>query len=428
MNNLKEPITNMTNIEKIKTLYLGKSITDLPTPSFVINRSKFSKNCEALRENMKALERKTNIKLKFRPHMKTHKTIEGLLIQLEGGNFSKSVLVSTLAEAEYILSDPRSNAVVEEICYTLPITQNEIFIDRLRQIGDQVKLILFIDHIDQLNYLKNVKLSEGKKWNVFLKIDVGTQRAGIHHKDLEYLKEAFETLAINSTAFELYGIYAHAGHSYGCTNKESVNDVLIEELKCVIDVADFHLKQNNFYNKLVLSIGGTPTIKAIEDGHEDFIGLLSTINKDKFELELHCGNYCMLDLQQASTKVSRVSDIAGYVLSSIVSNYSLRNESLCNAGVLALTRETSSYKGFGTIFEIEKYLDLQADIEIAEDHSYVAKVSQEHGIIKNKVMPIGQAVAILPQHACIVAASHPFFVITDDSHKVIDIWVPCRGW
>lgn len=416
------------NINDIRREYIGKSVSDLPSPNFIINQSKFAKNCASLRNNMKALEEKTNIKLKFRPHMKTHKTIEGLLLQLDNGKASKSVLVSTLSEAEYVLSDSRINTVVNEICYTLPVTQNEIFMNRLKKIADQVKLVLFIDHIDQLLYLKENAPSSNNKWNVFLKVDVGTQRAGIQHDNLDYLNEIFEQLAIFSQTIDLYGIYAHAGHSYSCRDKAAVNDVLIEEMKHVIEVAELQSEQNLFDKRLVLSIGGTPTIKAIEDGHNDFLELLLSVDKEKFDLELHCGNYSMLDLQQASTKVSNVSDIAGYVLSSVVSNYPLRNESLCNAGVLALTREASSFKGHGVVFEIEEFLDLKDSFEIPPNQSCIDRISQEHGIIKDRLLKLGQGLAILPQHACIVAACYPFYVITDESHKVTDIWVPCKGW
>lgn len=421
------PLAKM-NINDIRRDYIGKSITAIPSPNFIINKSKFAGNCASMRSNIKALEEKTNIRLKFRPHMKTHKTIEGLLLQLDNGKSSKSVLVSTLAEAEYILSDSRINTVVNEICYTLPVTQNAMFMNRLKKVADQVKLVLFIDNIEQLQYLKNNALLNSQKWNVFLKIDVGTQRAGIQHDNEDYLKEVFQKLALFSKSFDLYGIYAHAGHSYDCKDREAVSNVLIEELKSVIEVAEFQSKQNSFDKKLVLSIGGTPTIKAIEDGHIDFLKLLLSVDKEKFELELHCGNYCMLDLQQASTKVSKESDIAGYVLSSVVSNYPLRNESLCNAGVLALTRETSSYKGHGIVFEIEEFLNLKDSFEILPNQCCINRISQEHGIIKDKLLKIGQGLVIIPQHACIVAARYPFYVITDENYKVTDIWVPCKGW
>lgn len=418
----------MMNINDIKRDYIGKLITDLPSPNFIINKSKFANNCASLRDNIKALEEKTNLKLKFRPHMKTHKTIEGLLLQLDNGKASKSVLVSTLSEAEYILSDSRINTVVNEICYTLPVTQNEMFMNRLKKIAYHVNLVLFIDNIDQLLYLKENALKSNQKWNVFLKVDVGTQRAGIQHDNVDYLNEVFQKLAFFKETIDLYGIYAHAGHSYSCTDKDAVNDVLLMEMQYVIKVADLQSKQKLIDKKLVLSIGGTPTIKAIENSHTDFLELLLSVDKEKFDLELHCGNYCMLDLQQASTKVSKVSAIAGYVLSSVVSNYSSRNESLCNAGVLALTRETSSYKGHGLVFTIEEYLDLEDTFEIPSNQICIDRISQEHGIIKDNLLKLGQGLAILPQHACIVAALYPFYVITDESHKVIDIWIPCKRW
>ena len=53
-----------------------KRLDDLPTPSFIVNRRAFKENCQKLRTSAYA-----NGIVRLRPHVKTHKTKEGCLIQ-----------------------------------------------------------------------------------------------------------------------------------------------------------------------------------------------------------------------------------------------------------------------------------------------------------------------------------------------------------
>ena len=63
----------------------------------------------------------------------------------------------------------------------------------------------------------------------------------------------------------------------------------------------------------------------------------------------------------------------------------------------------------------------------------LGRISQEHGILvagKNvKTSPeIGDWLRIVPQHACMTAAGHPWFLVVDGGMEVADIWVPAKGW
>ena len=66
---------------------------EITTPSFLVERSVVQRNCDAMRE--KARQSGTT----FRPHMKTHKTLEIARMQFGGG--AGPITVSTLAEAEF---------------------------------------------------------------------------------------------------------------------------------------------------------------------------------------------------------------------------------------------------------------------------------------------------------------------------------------
>lgn len=91
----------------ILSIYKGRSIEDLPTPSFVIVENKFDQNCKHMLENVRELEKETNVSIKFRAHIKTHKTIKGTLKQLGVGILEKpkdAIVVSTIKEATELLN------------------------------------------------------------------------------------------------------------------------------------------------------------------------------------------------------------------------------------------------------------------------------------------------------------------------------------
>lgn len=117
-----------------------------------------------------------------------------------------------------------------------------------------------IDHEQQIRLLEDfVKdSSEVKRWQVFIKLDVGSRRAGISTDSLA-LKSLIER-AENSHAVSIYGVYCHAGHSYNCRNRESVESVLQSELDGVLHASRMI---TTYEGPLVLSIGSTPTAHAI---------------------------------------------------------------------------------------------------------------------------------------------------------------------
>lgn len=132
------------------------------------------------------------------------------------------------------------------------------------------------------------------------------------------------------------------------------------------------------------------------------------------------------DLQQLSTGAITRNDIAICVIAEVCSVYEDRDEVLVNAGVLALSRETSlSFAGFGQLEDNQDW--------------HVVRMSQEHGIlgrndrastssIPPKNLSLGQKVLINVQHACITAAGYEHYFVIDEKNIVCDVWYPWRGW
>src|SRR5664279_4862249 len=92
---------------------LKLSISSLPTPAFLVDRSIVEQNCVRMRAKALASG------VAFRPHVKTHKTIE--IGRMQHGGGVGPITVSTLAEAEFFAA-----AGFRDITYAVPIAPEKL--------------------------------------------------------------------------------------------------------------------------------------------------------------------------------------------------------------------------------------------------------------------------------------------------------------
>lgn len=413
-------LTPLADKEKLLKAYKGLKKSEIPTPALIVNRSIFKNNCE------KMLKNSINLKADFRAHVKTHKTLEGTELQL-GSNDLKTdkIVVSTLMEAWYLLPLVKKG-LINDILFSLPVVESRL--PELVKLSNEVEnLRLMLDNFDQLEILANFSKKNNltKKWSIFVKVNLGTNRAGLTLDD-DDLNKTIESVLKNSSIskyISLYGFYCHAGHAYSSCNCNQAENFLIDEInhgnlacKKALDI-DPNLN-------LQISVGSTPT------AHASILLEISKLGKLFGNLELHAGNYPFCDLQQISTGCVDSSSVSCRILADVLSTYpnrgsKLPGEQLINAGVIALARESSSIPGFGKIYSPEGY-----------ENWIVGRLSQEHGILtpekedeNTNLIPLGTRVEIIPQHSCITAASYPwYYVFDDESDTVSDIWIPFRGW
>jgi D-serine deaminase-like pyridoxal phosphate-dependent protein len=131
-----------------------------------------------------------------------------------------------------------------------------------------------IQHLE--DFANSTPAAASLSWDVFIKIDVGSHRAGMETSSpaLPKLVRRVEESPVAS----VYGFYCHAGHSYGCRTTEAAADVLKTELGGVVKAAENVKEQKG--RKVVLSVGSTPTAHVVRE-----IGSMP----DNMEVELHAG-------------------------------------------------------------------------------------------------------------------------------------------
>jgi len=143
----------------------------------------------------------------------------------------------------------------------------------------------------------------------------------------------------------------------------------------------------------------------------------------------------MLDVQQLATSLISHSDLAISILSRVVSKYELRDEAMCDAGALAVSKDTGPLAGYGHVVWPERLQGWDLG-RISQEHgTLVRRAGAEgsngsgNGKVEKEEVEIGDLIRIVPQHACLACASYPwFYVVEDGGEEVVDVWVPCKGW
>ncbi len=159
-----------------------------------------------------------------------------------------------------------------------------------------------------------------------------------------------------------------------------------------------------------VSIGSTPTAVHAPDWH----GID----------EIRPGNYVFFDKFQADIGSCQTGDVAATVLTTVVAHYPDHNQMLIDAGALALSKDLGADHledeiAYGGVWE---HPDLK-----------LFSISQEHGLItaNNPIafqeFPVGSFLQIIPNHSCLTAALFPEYHVVENN-RVIDCWIPARGW
>ncbi|KAG0633980.1 hypothetical protein HOY80DRAFT_1018718 [Tuber brumale] len=404
------------------------------------------KNCSRVLQAVAALS------VGFRPHVKTHKTVEVSRLQLGREDRGGKVVVSTVREAEG-LGPLIMEGAVKDILYGMPIPASSIY--RLRKLEESysgLEISVLVDHPAQARALRAASVD----WNVYVKLDMGTHRAGIAHDSLAF----GELLAcIKESGISLVGFYCHAGHSHSASDSDEAPALLREEVDTAVDAAGKAEAQGILPPQCTgwtLSVGATPTIIStagagipgrVPPKLQKMISFFAGLRERGMHVEFHAGVYTMLDLQQLSTHASTTTpggletpDLALTVLTEVVSLYPRRgagggNEALINVGTVGLGREPGrAYPGWGAAS------DWCAENEAGFEHGLegagwvVGRISQEHGILTEvphgnvSSVRLGSKARIWPQHACIAGSGYERYFVVDEDEVVVGVWARWSGW
>ncbi|KAL7010337.1 hypothetical protein EMMF5_000360 [Cystobasidiomycetes sp. EMM_F5] len=396
--NDRQPIVPTPNKDALLQLFKGKNVSQIQTPHLVIDRSIYVQNCQRMQKSVEKLG------WDFRAHIKTHKTPEGARLQCEATSTSR-IVVSTLPELM-----PLPVNLFPELIHSKKMLEQY-----------NARLRVMVDHPSQIQQLEKALAAQGEKgvWSIFLKLDIGTKRAGLP-PDSAAMDLLIKTAA-QSPHVSIFGTYTHASFSYTSKSGQTAADYLALEVASANNVAKRVLQvlkevgagpEKLEEGGLRLAVGATPTAHAAHGEWEEARARAGVAQGQLVgKVELHAGNYCLLDYQQVATTLVGLPDCAMTVGATVLSTYEERNEAVCDAGAICMSKDTGPIPGFGPVVSPESL-----------DGWSLGRNSQEHGILvgQGALPEIGQYVRIVPQHACLTAAQHPWFLIVDGDTKVQD--------
>ncbi|OGM50558.1 hypothetical protein ABOM_000904 [Aspergillus bombycis] len=383
--------------DALKQFYLHKTLAEIPKPAAVLDLAIIKRHCNSMLQTIQTLG------VGFRAHVKSHK--------------SKGHKVNIL--------------------YGIPLVPSQV--SRLALAAAELgpdSVSVMIDHPDQIKFLDTFARITGFAAGVFLKVDCGYHRAGLPPRAMDKGGLFSKLGEMEKTgAGRLVGIYSHSSLSYGGRSKGDALRHLRGEVEACLLALDSYAGVLPVDRELIVSVGATPQVVAAESVAEgddaEFEELKKFLKepdtgafKGRVRVELHAGNYPLLDMQQMSTNAGGVrekffDEVGVCVVAETCSVYNDGEreypEALVAVGTLGMGREPVRVIKDGGF----------------QEHSILRWESED--VAKKIPLGVGQTVKIYPNHACITGAMYGWYLVVDsssdpDSTKIVDVWVRWLGW
>ncbi len=361
-------------------------IETLDTPSLLLNLNKLEENIQRIIDFSQAHQ------VDYRPHVKTHKSIDIAKLQIEKG--AVGITVATVGEAETMVKDG-----IENILIAFPIARKEK-LARVEQIMAKAKIILAVDSVEQASIVNSYFEEKNLQIEVWMKVNCGLDRCGVEPEEAVELAKHIRELP----SLTLQGIFTHAGHSYAATTQKEIEEIAHAEADAVLLSSELCEKAGISIKHR--SVGSTPTYQ--------ISGAIEGIT------EVRPGNAVFFDMVQVGLGAATIEDCALTALSSIGSIK--KNRIVIDAGSKTLNLDkgahgNESVAGHGYILEHPEWI--------------LERLSEEHGVIPiSEEVPgakIGDTLTIIPNHACTVVNLFDEYVV-HRSGEVVGRWkVHARG-
>jgi D-serine deaminase-like pyridoxal phosphate-dependent protein len=361
---------------------IGTPLEAVPTPSAVVDLDVLERNVA----RMAARARESGVRL--RPHAKTHKCPEIAALQRAAGAWGLSV--AKIGEAEVLVA-----AGFDDLFIAFPAVGEDKG-RRLLRLADRARVACGVDSVLGASTLARPFREAGRTLDVLLKVDVGYGRVGV-------LPERAVELATRITGLRglrLRGVFTHAGHGYGATTKEALDEIARQEGATLAGTA--RALRGRGLGVDEVSVGSTPTaaVAMRSDG----------------VTECRPGNYVFHDGTQVALGTCGLEDCALTVLATVVSVPAV-GRAVLDAGSKTLSSDPLRpvANGYGQILGHASRID---------------RLSEEHGVIavaEGERFRVGERVRIVPNHACVVANLHDRLVGVSGDRVEALLQVAARG-
>ncbi|MVW78777.1 DSD1 family PLP-dependent enzyme [Bordetella sp. 02P26C-1] len=376
-----------------------QSISHLNTPAALVDVVRMQRNIQRMQDRMNALG------VRFRPHVKTAKSVDVTRAQIEAG--AQGITVSTLKEAEQFYA-----AGIGDILYAVGIVPTKLpQVLALRQRGCDLKIIT--DNVTSAKAIGDFAKAHHTEFDVWIEIDTDGHRSGIKPEDPVLLDVA---RALEDGGLRVGGVMTHAGSSYEFDQHDALVAIAEQERASTVRAAE-RLRAAGF-DCPVVSVGSTPTALSAEQ--------LEGVT------EVRAGVYVFFDLVMRNVGVCTADDIALSVLTTVIGHQEEKGWAIVDAGWMAMSRDRGTQKqkqdfGYGQVCAedgtlLEGYIMSGAN----QEHGIVSRLGEADADIARR-FPVGTRLRILPNHACATGAQHPEYQAMLKTSE-LQVWPRFYGW
>ncbi|MCB0396159.1 MAG: alanine racemase, partial [Flavobacteriales bacterium] len=279
-------------------------------PTLLVDREKALANIRMM------VGRAESGRVRFRPHFKTHQSAEiGEWFRSEG---VRQITVSSLDMALYFADHGWMDITV-----AFPV--NILEIDKINVLAQRITLNLVVHSADAVTFLDK---HLNHPVNVWVKVDVGTHRSGMSPGNLTAISDVVKRI-VRAGRLTPVGLLAHAGHTYGMREKESIQEVFRGTRDIMQHLSDQLLPVAG--NQLELSVGDTP-------------GCCLTESFEGVD-EIRPGNFVFFDVMQAVIGSCKPEQIAVAMACPVVGVFPERGELLIYGGGVHLSKDSLNVDG-----------------------------------------------------------------------------------
>lgn len=347
-------------------------------PGFLIDEHKCRRNIASMIAKAKKNQ------LIFRPHFKTHHSIEiGRWFREMG---TEKITVSSIDMARYFASDGW-----KDITIAFPV--NWLEMDKINVLSSAIALNLIVESSETIRFLnEHLKNEVG----IFIKIDAGYHRTGISVNNSALISELIHEIK-TSPKLKLKGFLAHNGHTYKTNSVKEIEEIHLGSLK---ELSKLKAQFQEPDIPLIVSIGDTPGASIMND----FEGAD----------ELRPGNFVFYDLVQEQLGSCSYDDISVVMACPVVAKHPDRNTIIIYGGGVHLSKESLKMPNGEQIFGKIVLLKDNAWSEPIPD-CFLSSISQEHGVITASesffnTVKISDLIGVLPVHSCMTADLQAFYL------------------
>lgn len=376
-----------------------RTLEMLETPAAVIDVPRMQQNIRRMQSRMDTLG------VRFRPHVKTSKSVEVAQAQIDAG--ATGITVSTLKEAAHFFDHG-----VTDILYAVGMVASKLPAAlALRRRGCDLKIIT--DSVASAQAIVAFGAEYGETFDVWIEIDTDGHRSGIR-PDEDALIDVARVL--HDGGAKLGGVMTHAGSSYDFDTPEALAAIAEQERAgCVL--AATRLRDAGLPCPVV-SVGSTPTALAAQH--------LQGVT------EVRAGVYVFFDLVMHNVGVCTTDELALSVLTTVIGHQADKGWAIVDAGWMAMSRDRGTQKqkhdfGYGQVCRIDGSVVPGYVLSGAnQEHGILSREGEADGDIVAR-FPIGTLLRILPNHACATGAQFPEYHAIDPDRDVAT-WPRLHGW